>query len=188
MNFNAVVAAVLDITKRPDKTADTERAVNAALSFFCLKDSFAQDLIEQTLAIDPSKFGDTISLASLTRFRRFKYIKVTGVLGYLQPIGADKVFTGGSVMQKNCYYVAGTNLTYILPAQASSLEVGYYTYPSILSGNNTHWMLDMFPNIIINRAAANIFKSIGDDNSFKIHNSLAMEEFLVLQGDLNQGG
>lgn len=183
MNFSQVVQAVLDITKRPDKLAEAERAVNAALSFFCLKEKFQQDLIEDSIAISPTLYGDTISLASLTRFRHFKYIKTPGTLGYLNRLGSDKIFTPGGAMQRNCYYVAGTNLTYILSTLAATLEVGYYTYPATLSGTQTHWLLDMIPQAVIDQAASKIFQLIGDDSSMKLHLAIATEAYDVMVRD-----
>jgi hypothetical protein len=184
MNFAEVVLAVIGITKRPDKQAETERAVNAALSYFCLKEKFDKDLIEGSLTINASLYGDTISLASLTRFRHFKYIKVPGKLSYLKKIGSDQIFTPGGSMQKNCYYVAGTNLTYILSSLAPSLEIGYYSYPATLSGSQTHWLLEANPHCVIDKAAADIFKSIGDDASFRIHAALAVDAYDVVVRDL----
>lgn len=183
MNFSQVVQAVLDITKRPDKLADTERAVNASLSFFCLKEKFQQDLIEASIPISPSIYGATIPLSTLTRFRHFKYIKTPGSLSYLNRLGSDKIFTPGGIMQKNCYYVAGTNLTYILSTLAKSLEVGYYTYPAILSGTQTHWLLDMIPQAVIDHAASKIFQLIGDDSSMKLHLAIATETYDVMVRD-----
>lgn len=184
MNFTEAVAEVLTITKRPDKTADAQLAVNAAISFFTLKGSFSQDLVESTIAIDPAEYGDTISISSLTRFRRFKYVKAPGVLSYLKYLDSDKVFTPSSQMQKNCYYLAGTNMTYILSALAASLEIGYYQYPAVLSGTNTHWLLDISPYTIIDKAAARVFKQVGDDASFRLYEATAMDSFKVLQNEL----
>lgn len=184
MNFADVVSAVVGITKRPDKQVETERAVNAALSYFCLKEKFDKDLIEGSITIDSSIYGATISLASLTRFRHFKYIKVPGKLSYLTKLDSDKIFSPGGMMQKNCYYTAGTNLTYILSSLAPSLEVGYYTYPAVLSGTQTHWLLESSPYCVIDKAAAEIFKLIGDDPSFRIHAALAIDAYDVVVRDL----
>lgn len=184
MTFADVVSYVMGITKRPDKQAETERAVNAALSYFCLKEKFDKDIIESSITINNSLYGDTISLASLTRFREFKYIKVPGKLSYLKRMDSTQIFSPGGIMQKNCFYTAGTNLTYILSTLAPSLEVAYYTYPAVLSGVQTHWMLEISPYCVIDKAAAEIFKTIGDDASFKIHEGFARDRYDVLVRDL----
>lgn len=184
MNFTSVVEAVISLTKRPDKRTETERAVNSALSFFCLKESFPQDMIEATLSIDPTLYGDTISIASLARLRKFAYVKPTGLKGYMMETSPEHLFTPGGLVQLNRYYRAGTFLTYTLRTLTNSLEVGYYVYPATLTGNDTHWMLDMEPHAVIDKAAATIFKSTGDDKSFQIHEALATQMYDVLVRDL----
>jgi len=178
MNFTEVVNNVISLTARPDKAAEIGIAVNKALSFFILRAEFAQDIIEETFPIDPALYGDTVSIATLTRFRKFQYVKRTGDRSYLSPIGSDKVFTPGSQMQKDVYFVAGTNLTYVLRSAAPSLELAYFTYPPILSGVDIHWFLDVMPWPVIDKAAANIFKNIGDDASWRSHEATSMEMYL----------
>lgn len=184
MNFSQVVQAVLDITKRPDKLTETERAVNAALSYFCLKGKFDQDLIESSLTIDPTLYGATISISALTNFRHFKYVKIPGVRGYLQNIDSTKIFTPGGKIQTNSYYVAGTNLTYVIGTLSPTLEIAYYVYPTILSGTGTHWLMDRAPQCVIDKAASNIFQLIGDDASMKLHLAMATDLYDVVVRDL----
>lgn len=184
MNFADVVSAVIGITKRPDKQQETERAVNAALSFFCLKEKFPLDLVEGSLSINATFYGDTVSIASLTRFRSFKYLKIRGAKGYLTKLEPEQIFTPGGITQTNVYYIAGQNLTYILRTLTDTLDYGYLQYPSVLTGTNTHWLLDMQPHCVIDKAAAIIFKSIGDDASFRIHEVLATDAYNVLVRDL----
>ena len=93
------MAEVLTITARPDRTLEIESALNWAISHCCLKSNFAKDLVEATITIDPTLYGDTIQLDNVTpiplvtRFRKMKYLKRTGYMGYLRPIGSDKIFS-----------------------------------------------------------------------------------------------
>lgn len=188
MNFAEAVAQVLSITKRPDKDADAQLAVNAAISYFTLKGTFPKDLTETSLTIDSTVYGDTLDLSLLlTRFRRFKYVKAPGVQGYLKYLDSDKIFTPSGYTQKNVYYIAGSNMTYILSALAASLEVGYYQYAPNLSGTDTHWLLDISPSMILDKAAARVFRAIGDDSSFRLHEGYAADAYKVLQNDLALG-
>jgi len=187
MNFAEVSTKVQGIVARPDKVTEIEMAINTAISYCTLKGSFRNDLVEASISIDATLYGDTISLASLTRFRRFTYVKPTAVRYYMQPIGEDKIFTPKNQMQPNVYYIAGTSLTYTLSALATALEVGYLTYPAVLSGTNTHWMLDIMPYAIIDLAAAYIFSSIGDDASARTHEGRGMEFFTTVRKDLSLG-
>ena len=183
MNFMEAVNDVLTLVKRPDKEAEARKAVNAAIAFFTLKGEFRMDQVEASIAIDSTLYGDTIALDSLTRFRRFTYVKRYGAKGYLSPMSPEKIFTPGGQMQPNVYYTVGTNLTYVLNVLSDSLEVGYLQYgPTLVSADN-HWMLDMMPTMITDFAAAKIFRSIGDDNSADRHDNHAREAFKVLVND-----
>lgn len=189
MQFPEVCAEVIKITNRPDKLHETEIAVNKAIAYCTLKGSFRQDLVETTIPINPNLYGDTISIASLTRFRRFTYVKPTGARYYLTPLSEDKIFTPLNKIQPNKYYVAGTNLTYVLSELAPSLEVGYLTYAPRLDATNnpSHWMLDIMPYAIIDLAAASIFAGIGDEASARRHEQLGLEFFLTVRKDLALG-
>lgn len=187
MNFAGISTEVQRIVARPDKVTEVAMAINKAVSYCTLKGSFPRDLVEASLAIDSSLYGDTISLSALTRFRRFTYVKPVGVKYYLKSLEADKIFTPKNQMQPNVYYVAGTSLTYTLSALASSLEVGYLTYPATLSGTDSHWLFDIMPYAIIDLAASFIFSGIGDDTSARIHEARGMEFFLTVRRDLALG-
>ena len=186
MIFPEVLTEVLRITARPDKEAAASLAINKAISYFSIKGDFPADLVEATLAVSPTLYGDTISLTPLLNFRKFKYVKPTGVRYYLLPIGEDKVFTPSGVIQTDRYYLAGTSMTYTLSALTPSLEVGYLTYPSLLdkSVHTTHWMLDIIPYAIIDKACADLFITVGDESSARAHLSQAMEQYRMFQADL----
>ena len=186
MNFSEVVAEVIRVTKRPDKNADIEVAVNKAITYCTLLGNFRADLVEASLPIDPTIYGDTISITSLTRFRKFTYVKPTAKLYYLTPINEAQVFTPQNVMQPNRYYRAGSTITYTLSELSPSLEVGYLTYPLVLDSvtNTAHWMLDSIPYAIIDMAAAYVFAGIGDDSSANKHEKSGLEMFKALRRDL----
>jgi len=192
MNFAEIVSEVVGITKRPDKVQEISTAINAVISLCTMKASFAKDLVEISLPISSLLYGDTVQfdnvspLPTIIRFRKFKYIKAPGVRRYLLPIGADQVFTTASSLQLDRYYVGGNNLTYTLKELAQSLEIGYYQYPKVLSdfvGNDTHWMLDIMPYTIIDLSAARIFRSVGDDASFKTHESMGQDAYKINRRD-----
>lgn len=186
MIFSEAVAEVISITGRPDKAADIASQLNRALSFFTLKAEFTQDLVETSLAIDSTLYGNTISLVSLTRFRKFKYLRPLAQRYYLRSIDPTQIFIPGQQIQRDRYYVGGASLTYLLSQLDTSLEVGYFTYAPILTsttGSDAHWMLDLMPYALIEKAAAKIFQLIGDDTSYKFYEGSAMELFLTGRKD-----
>ena len=186
MLFSEAVAEVISITGRPDKSTDIASQLNRALSFFTLKAEFSQDLVETSLAIDPDLYGDTVSLASLTRFRKFKYLRPLAQRYYLRSIDPTQIFTPGQQIQRDRYYVGGTSITYTLSQLDSSLEIGYFTYAPVLtstSGSDAHWMLNLMPYALVEKAAAKIFQLIGDDASFRFYEASAMELFVTGRKD-----
>lgn len=186
MIFSEAVAEVISITGRPDKAADIASQLNRAISFFCLKAEFSRDLLETSLAIDPTLFADTISIASLVRFRKFKYLRPLAQRYYLRSIDPTQIFTPEGNYQPNRYYVAGNTLSYTLSQLDTSLEIGYYQYPPVLSstpGSDSHWLLDLIPYAAVEKAAAKIFQLVGDDSSYKFYEGSSMEMFVTGRKD-----
>ena len=190
MNVAEAVSNILILTSRPDKSVEALKALNYAIQFCTLKGEFGRDKVEATLVIPSTTYGGTVSLASLTRFRRFTYVKPTGVLYYLTKLDGEKIFTPKNSMQPNVYYVAGTSLTYTLSALSPSLEISYLTYPLTLDTvtNTTHWMLDIMPFAIIDIAASRIFQDIGDEASATRFKGSGIEMYDIMRRDVNQGG
>jgi hypothetical protein len=190
MNVAEAVQNILILCSRPDKSAEALKALNYAISYCTLQGDFKRDMVEASIAVNPTLYGATVSLASLTRFRRFTYVKPTGVKYYLSPLSGEKIFTPKNNMQPNVYYVAGTSLTYTLSALTPTLEVSYLTYPITLDTvtNTTHWMLDLMPYAIIDIATSRIFQDIGDEASSTRFKGSGMELYLITRRDLNQGG
>ena len=190
MLMTAAVNEIIAITKRPDKRFEIISNVNKALSYFTLKADFSRDMAELSVPIATDSYGESISLANVdlgfTRFRKIKYIRPRGQRYYLQQIDPTDLLTPGGSVQTNRFYIAGQNLTYTLSSFDSFLEVGYYQYAPILSettGEDTHWMLDMIPWAVMERAAAQIFKSIGDDVSAKFYEQSSLELFITARKD-----
>lgn len=171
MNFSEAVGEVALITARPDKLAEIGSAINFVISLMSIKAHFAYDMVEGSIPVDGNSYGATIQFNNVTptplvtRFRKFKYIKRYGQLGYILPKDSSTIFTPHGYIQKDSYFVSGNNLTYILKELTNSLEIGYYQHPPVLAEDDTYWMLDLIPYAVIDKAAARIFRSIGDDQS-----------------------
>lgn len=185
MNFQAALAEVLRVTARPDKNVEATLAINKAITYCTLLGEFPKDTTEANFPINSALYGATVSISTLTRFRRFKYVKPTAVKYYLTPIGADKIFTPENQTQINRYYVAGTSMTYTLSALATSLEISYLSYPLVLDAvtNTGHWMLDLMPYAIIDLASAHVFAGVGDDTSARRLEASGMLMFLAARRD-----
>lgn len=180
MNFTAVVAEVLSIVKRQDKILDIRREVNAAVSFYCQDADFKRDLEEVAFAIDPQQYTANIPYSSLTRFRKFRYIKQGRC--YLNEIMTSRIQECGSLA--NTYYMAGSGIRYSLSALSATLDLAYFQYPPVLTdAAPTFWLLDLNPYMVIDRAAGKIFVNIGDDKSARDHESAANVSYLGWRQD-----
>lgn len=186
MNTTEAIASVQTSTQRPDKDAEALEMINEAISVCTLRTDFSFDLVEDTLAIDATEYAQVVDISSLTRFRKFEYLRPTSRVRFLVPTDAQRLYSPAGSVQKDRYVIAGTNLTVVLSQLDSSLEIGYFRYAPILtesSGNNTHWMLDRMPFTIVNYAKARIFESIGDDASAKRFMDKYEEQFLIASRD-----
>lgn len=186
MNLTEAKEEVVEITKRPEKELEILSQINRAIAFYTMKADFALDLVESQLVLDPTLYGQVVDLSTLTRFRKIKFLRPTSQRVYLHAIGSDKLITPNGKVQPNRFFVGGTNLTITLGQLDSSLEIGYYTFSPTLTesvANDTYWMLDRMPWAITELAAAQIFRSIGDDASYTRYKDSSMEFFLAARRD-----
>lgn len=189
MNFTEVVAEVLSMTKRPDKLAETRRAVNTCLTKACIGAEFSRDLVEETIAISSSEYVQSVDITTLTRFRIWEYIRPYGAKKPLCPLdGPLAVFDEEGCEKTDCYYLAGSNTVIRLSNLYSSLVVGYYQYPPVLTdASPDFWLLNIQPYMIINGAAAIIFRDIGDDGSARMKEAEYKLEYDSARIDLKYG-
>ena len=185
-NLTDAINEVISITKRADKRTEIISNINKAIAFWTLKADFARDLVEDTLTLDPNAYGQTLDLSLvLTRFRKFKFLRPTSRRYFLKPIDPTQIVGPNGSAQTDRYFVAGQNLTITQSQLDATLEIGYYQYAPILSesGTLTHWMFDMMFWAVTERAASQIFKSIGDDSSATHYAATSLEFFLAARRD-----
>lgn len=184
MNFTDAVAEIVTSSGRPDKIALARRKLNAAIVFFSLDSSFKRDYKEQQVTTDANEYTQAFALSELTRFRRFHYMKIGGTKLFLTVLPDSELFKCCDV--KGRYYHVGDNVNINLQQLTSYLDVGYFQYPTTLTdtaGNNTYWMLDMYPYMLIDYALADVFKEIGDEKSFTALRLSAKEQYLAFRKD-----
>ena len=189
MTLTEAIDEVISITKRADKRAEITSNINKAILYFTLKSNFAKDLVETSIPFDADEYAQNIDLTGLavplTRFRKWKYLRPTSrsyFLSYRDPLHV--VGPNGNV-QTDVFYMSGDTLIAALSQLDATCEVGYYTYPPILSeaGVTAHWMLTMVPWMVTERAASMTFKSIGDDNSARFYEASSNELFFTARND-----
>jgi hypothetical protein len=183
MNFTQVVAEVVETIKRPDLINRARREVNSSISFYCLDNEFSRDFQEQIIVLDPLEYTQSFALSDMTRFRKFKYLRRGDTKKYLSVISDEEMIKGCTINDK--YYIAGLNVNVSLKARAATLDVGYYMHPPILTDNAPEfWLLDVSPFMVVDRACAAVFRSIGDEKSMQTHAISARESYLTARKDL----
>lgn len=188
MNYQEVEQEVLNIVKRPDKIGLIRTAINRAVRHFSMGTNFAQDMSEDLVSIDPNQYAHALDLGTLTRFRTFAYIRPSNRNCYVTQCDPGAIFQKGKE-QLDKYYIAGTQANLKLAVLASSLQVGWFKYPPVLNaGSSAYWMLDVCPYMVIDKAAASVFKEIGDDASATKKEQEAKEQYAVAVADLRYGG
>ena len=183
MNFAQTVAEVVETTKRPDLINRIRRAVNSSISFYCLDNEFSRDFQEQIITLDPLEYTQSFALSEMVRFRKFKYLRRGDTKKYLSVVGHEEMIKGCTISDK--YYIAGLNVNISLKARAATLDVGYYMHPPLITDDTEQfWLLDVSPFMVIDRACAAVFRSIGDEKSMQTHAISARESYLAARKDL----
>lgn len=187
MTPQEAIATIVDISKRPDKETKALEGINRAITRFSSLANWKKDLVEDSITIDSTVYGDTIDFSTLfPKFKKFKYIKPYGQRQYLRLTEPEHILVPRGTIQPNKYYTAGSTLTYTLSTLTSALDVGVYNYPTFVTLDDEdtwHWMLTLMPFALIDYSVAHIFQSIGDDNSMKFYLGSAQEAFLIARGD-----
>lgn len=186
MTFNEVADAVMLKIRRPEKTGLIHKEINAAINFFCSDLNATRDVEELLLSIDAAEYTQAIPLSSLPRYRKMQYIRRSGTRSYLKYLSPKRMFETNCDMRDR-WYLAGSSIKIAMVELAPALDIGYYTYPPILttvSGNNEHWMLDQAWPIIVDRVAAKVFADIGDMQESSKNEGYAVAGWLSKRADL----
>lgn len=189
MNFGDAVTVVLGLTKRPDKSFEAKAAINKAIEVYVKAANWAADLVELTVNVTPTLYAQSFLIsAELAYFRKIQYIRPTGVDKYLTFVTADKIFQPDGCEQLNTYYRAGDSIIFKVRNLTPTLEIGYYRYwPYLVNNADTHWMLDIIPSMITDKAISEVWDSIGADAEARRYLGHATSAFLVNEADLADG-
>lgn len=180
MDFNYVFQQVLASTKRPDKAVQVAREINAAITFFSADAEFEQDIVEQSVVLDPNQWSQAFPLTDLPRFRKFDYLKYGAC--QLKQISPSQLFTAKDI--RNRWYQNGSGIVVNLGTLTSSIDVAYFQYPEIQTpANPNYWMFTGGWNFIFDRVCAKIFEDIGDTQSSERHERYAVAGFLSFRTD-----
>lgn len=189
MNFGELRQQVVTLTKRPEKVDEAGVAINTAILQYSLATTFAQDLVEGSIPIDPTLYAQNFQISpNFSRFRKFHYLKPDTYKKPIDHIDPLNVVTPAGCEQLNKWYRSGDYIYFKLSSLAANMGYGYYTYPApLILAADTHWMCELAWPMLLNYAMSEIYKSIGEPNDANICKAKADAFFITLSNDLSTG-
>lgn len=183
------------VTNRPDMDTDITRTIQ----FVTLKEHAAElydrDLVVSSsipvTASDSFRYSVDIS-GSVDRLRRIAIVReymatlsdFVGTYGQIEFERRNVVdaFDSYGVIRNNFYSQIGNSTLSIKASRAiSSIQVIYYQNPDVFGTyDNSSWIANEFPHIIVDAACAEIFKMIGKDDEAAMYKQKMTENRLTL--------
>jgi hypothetical protein len=190
MNLAELQSEVILLTARPDLSALTQSAIQAATLKAHRFDYFPKDLWLGSINLGGTFTEALLSTegatAVLPRFRTLKYVRkfenTSGTHGdfftVIDPININDEY---GVQQDNIAYLGGSQLVLKSRSGFSYVYIAYYTDPVVAVSLYSSWVANTNPWAIIYEAAAIIFRSIGQFDKFRTLREQAGEEYKVIQ-------
>lgn len=177
-----LILNVVNITGRPDLTAlITQSILKATIKEHSAID-YPRDLAVQTpIALTPSTiFRYSLSVSGLllpTNLRKIKSIREVvgtpasplytsaGYWGQLEftEISPTNIFDNYALERYDYFYRQGDLLSLVASRNVDNIGLIYYAMPNIGTGTYQSWIADLYPYVIYEHVASDIFKAIGKD-------------------------
>lgn len=206
-----LAADVYTLTNRPDLVAETKMSLRKAIRKFHGAETWKRDLVTLRLdmtaqtPVDPTQYRWSLDLSMFANLRRFKNVNypVDKVLPINQipapltdwavgirptkefeEISPDNLFDRYGYERTNYYFIAGSTLTVRSGWYVDWLDFVYYAWPTIPTDTATtltSWIVNEYPDAIIEDAAGAVFKMIGKDDEFNRFQTLFAENLAILK-------
>lgn len=187
MNFAELVSAVYSITNRPDRSAETSLAIQAATLKMHQTDFYAKDLHEVGVQFDAAAYLQQLDYKGLLpRWRQPKYLRkydpATDTPGiFMTPLTPEAVLDGYGVEKTDIFYMAGVFMQIKSSTAIKDYLLGYYRHPDITLGGFSSWIAEEHPFAIVLDAAATVFKAIGKDEEAAAYRGLVPEQVAIIK-------
>ncbi len=187
MTFSELVAEVYELTRRPDRVAETESAVKSATLTAHHSDYFFKDIFEVGVNMGASAYLQQLDYrAVLPTFRAIKYLRKYdyanstpgAMLNHVLP---EQVFDKYMLQKPDIFYVAGAYIQINSSTQEQYFLMGAYKHPVITTAGYDSWIALDHPYAIIYNAAATVFKAIGKDEEAAAFRQLVSEQIGLLK-------
>ncbi len=164
-----LITEVTDDTGRVDKAALIARYVKAAIIKCHEIDFFPRDLVTAIMPVSPAATQFSIALPAL--WRKFESIVLCTSAG----VGLGTVYTEDQTdysaaieaddltdTDLNYYKVKGDNVVFQSFTSASYIRWTYFAHPDVDTLSTHSWLMDKYPQAIIDLATGYIEKKIGN--------------------------
>lgn len=213
--LNTLAAEVYTLTNRPDLVAETLSSLRKAIRKFHGADTFKRDLgtvrvnIAALTPIAPNQYRWNLPLDTFPNFRRFKVVQypldlilpnnISSPLvdwpGGFSPsreyaeVAADNLFDSYGYERPNYYFITGDTLNLKSGWYVDYLDFTYYKWPVIPAVGDTlgSWIVNTYPDAIVEEAAGAVFKMIGKDEEFARFQGMFNENLAIVKtGDIGE--
>ena len=200
--------AVYTITKRPDLVGETLVAIQRAtlkehaaidypkdrteLTNITLDNSAANYRYQLSLAL----LGITASCRKIDRIEEYlatmpaALFSPAGYYGQLifEEIAANSIFDDYYLERQNYFFRQGMYVNIVAARQVDAVNLYYYQLPTVTELGYSSWIADMYPYVIYDAAAADIFKLIGKTDELAMYNAKMPDNRLdIIKSEMPRG-
>lgn len=184
MKLDDIVAAVLERTRRVDKSNEIKTAVRKAIRTVHTAAYFPMDVVEEEVDLNgvystfkiplPPRIRKFIAVAPLTvHGQPMQITTIDNTYDYVTPTDVINSFYE---RKSDIYYVAGTVLSIKSSVGAAKLYVSFYALPEVSDGDLETWLMRDHESAFIDAALSDFYLSIGRDKQAASHkNEMLMQ-------------
>lgn len=209
--LTTLAAEVYTLTNRPDLVAETLLSVKKAIRKFHGADTFKRDMtsveVDMTALtpVSANQYRWNIPLDNFPQWRRPKVVQyppnrslsvaqtpaplIDWPAGFspsriYEQLLPDDLFDGYGYEKPNYFYITGDTLHLKSGWYVDYLLFTYYRWPVIGAVGDTlaSWIVNTYPDAIVEEAAGAVFKMIGKDEEFNRYQSLFLENLAIIKG------
>ena len=198
--ITALATAVYAITNRPDLSALTTLAIKRATIKEHAAMDYPRDLVlTAPIALDNSNGLNRYSLDEVTlglygMIRKIKFIKELNNTQYssayysqgywgeldFKERAPNNLFDEYNMEYTSYYFRQGTSINIVAVRAVNYIGIQYYQQPNIVDLTYASWIADMYPYVIYEAAAANVFQAIGKNDEAGVYRGKLMDNRLDL--------
>lgn len=190
-----VINDVHILTNRPDLVAEARVAIRKAIMKLHAADTFKRDLAVTRLQmatqtpVGTDQFRWSVTLSTFSSFRKPKSLiyplelpAPEGDREYKE-LQVDNLFDRYGYETPNYFYIAGSTLVIKSAFSVDYLDFWYYKWPTInfTTGTHSSWIVDQYPDAVVEEAAGAVFKMIGKDDEYNRYEQLFAQNISILR-------